>query len=130
MELVERFNETRMNRCVGVYQLIVNNWIKRNAFQCKIVVDEPVEGKSLEDLGKLYFDVGVGGQLTSLPFIDTLVVFGLLREKHRQLASGHVPKSGESEQFRVKTAFTEEEAFELLNEIVTIVGVTIRTNPG
>jgi hypothetical protein len=129
MKLTEVFSQARMEKCLGVYQLIVNNWIKKNQFQCKVVADESLEGKSLEELGKVYFDVGVGGQLTSFPFIDTLVVFSLLRDKHRLLASGQVPKHGENEQLKVKTAFSEDEAFELLNEIVTVVGVTISSVP-
>jgi hypothetical protein len=46
MAITERFNEARMNRCLSVYQLIVNNWIRRNQFQCKVITDEPIKARA------------------------------------------------------------------------------------
>lgn len=118
MELAEQFNKNRMNKCLEVFKQIVTNWMKTNQFQCRIVTDEPVEGKSLEELGKSYFDVGLGDQLTTLPFLDTLIVMKLIKDH----ASRKVT-SPRTEQYTVTTAFTDEDAFGLLDEMHNKIGI-------
>jgi hypothetical protein len=56
-----------------------------------VVCTEPLAGKTLAELGKLYFSVGVGDDLTDLPLIDLLVVFSLLASAGQRLQPGLAP---------------------------------------
>ena len=71
----EGFNQQRMVRCAGVFRKLVNNWAKIERFECRAVADESPEGKALDDIAKMCFAVGVGNDLTDLPFVDMLIVF-------------------------------------------------------
>lgn len=116
-DLTEQFNQRRMNRCTTVWRAISENGRKTEAFEYKVVCTEPLAGKTLEQLGKLYFSVGVGNDLTDLPLIDMLVVFSLIASKGRQLRQHKDPKDFKLE-LQVKMArinFTEDEVFSMLN---------------
>src|ERR1700730_1180393 len=85
MTLSERFNQARMDKCVAVYQGVLNHWMTKG-FELRVESDESPEGKTLDELGKMYFDVGAGGQLTSLPFLDMLIVVKMVADHNRQRA--------------------------------------------
>lgn len=121
-EWSESFSQQRMEKCTGVFQQIINHWIETNYFECRIVADEPIEGKTLDELGKMYFAVGVGEKLTRLPFLDTLIVFKMLADHH----SKRTKREGMKQTFTVKTAFTEDEAFALLSDIENKIGIEVQ----
>jgi hypothetical protein len=50
-------------------------WQKSSAFQYVARATQPIEGMPVEDLRKQYFLVGIGDQLSEIPFIDMLVVY-------------------------------------------------------
>lgn len=129
MSLSERFSQARMERCAAVYQHIIDHWMSKS-FELRIETDESPEGKSLEELGKLYFDVGAGGQLATLPFLDMLVVVRMVVDHNEQRAGlqKKIKEVGEvRERHVVKTEFTEEEAFALLQDIKQKVGIAVRS---
>jgi hypothetical protein len=131
MSLSERFNQARMEKCVAVYQQVVNHWMTKH-FELRVETDESPEGKTLEELGKMYFDVGAGGQLTTLPFLDMLIVVKMIVDHNERRATlqKELKKSGEAtQQLSVKTEFTEDEAFALLQDIAQKVGITVRNVP-
>src|SRR5262249_44703394 len=112
--LDEVFSQKRMDKCTKVYQQILNNWISTKRLAYRVVPSEDLEGKTLAQMATLYYSVGIGNDLTDLPLLDMLVVFSMLRECYGQRQAG----DPEPKELRVKTAFTEEEAFELLEGIV------------
>src|SRR5579872_2340292 len=123
--VTEIFNQARMDRCTQVFGKIEEHWMKKG-FACRVVADGDVNGKSLEDLDKMYFQVGVGDDLTSLPFLDMLVVFSMIAD----VANKHSPmkdnKDGtHTRQMKIKTAFTESEAFAYLRDIAKNIGIEV-----
>jgi hypothetical protein len=34
--MMEQFNQARMNKCLAIFQKIVNHWISSNRFECRI----------------------------------------------------------------------------------------------
>jgi hypothetical protein len=131
MTLSERFSQARMEKCVAVYQRVIDHWMAKS-FELRIEADESPEGKTLEDLGKMYFDVGAGGQLTTLPFLDMLIVVKMIvdHNQHRAALQKEIKESGTAaQQLSVKTEFSEEEAFALLQDVVQKVGIVVRNAP-
>ena len=129
MDLAERFNQARMEKCTAVYQQVIERWMATKRFELQVETDESPEGKKLEDLGKMYFDVGAGEQLTTLPFLDMLVVVKMIIDHNAQSAElqEELKKSGHAnQQLLVKTGFSEDEAFALLQEVAQKIGITVR----
>ncbi len=112
-KLTEIFNQTRMNKCTEVWQGLLNNWITTKVFDCRIVADEPLNGKTLEELGKTYLSVGVGTDLTRLPLLDSLIVFDMLKQYNVNLQANKT----QLKNFKIKTEYTQSEVFALLDEI-------------
>ena len=127
-EWSEQFSQQRMDKCVGVFQKIVSHWAKTNRFDCRVVIDESPEGKTLDQLAQTYFSVGVGDDLTDLPFLDTLVVVKMLADHNANVHARRGRKQPKKwkEKYRVKTSFSEDEAFAILNDIVNKLGIEIR----
>jgi hypothetical protein len=120
METAEIFSEPRMRRCVDIARQIYNQGVKvkfKDDFY--IVRDtESVTGVSLNDFKQHYFGVGVSrNKLVDVPFIDLLVIFEAVKSL---IAQGRSRKSaGEPvANFGIKTAFTNEEAMSLLQQIL------------
>jgi hypothetical protein len=131
MTISERFSQARMEKCVAVYQQVVNHWMTKH-FELRVETDESPDGKTLEELGKMYFDVGAGGQLTTLPFLDMLIVVKMITDHNEQKTEllKELKQGGEATQrMSVKTEFTEDEAFALLDDVVQKVGIAIRKSP-
>ena len=121
-QLSEQFSQQRMEKCAIVFRQILNNWMATNEFQPRIVADEPLEGKNLDQLGQMYLSVGVGDDLTDLPLLDALIVFQMLADHSQRKTE----RSGNREKISVKTEFSEDEVFALLSQLHTRVGVEIR----
>src|SRR4051794_24100631 len=104
--LTELFNQKRMDKCAETFRQILNHWLA-HSFECRIVADEPLEGKTLDELGKMYLSVGVGENLTELPLLDTLIVIQMLADHNRK----QTQRKGNSETYTVKTQFSQDEVF-------------------
>src|SRR4051794_37238807 len=76
----EEFNQARMNRCSRIHQLIVENWLRTKSLDYVVRAREPVAGLVLSELRLQYFSVGVGEDLTDIPFTDLLVVFSMIAQ--------------------------------------------------
>jgi len=112
----EIFNKRRMDRCLDVALRIIDNWRKTNSYSYRVVSREPIEGKTLDELKKLYFAVGVAGHLTDIPFLDMLIVFDFIAKE----TAARLEHRGETEfktSVQLKTEFSEGEAFALLKQI-------------
>jgi hypothetical protein len=132
MTLSERFNQARMEKCVAVYQQIIDHWMTSKRFDLRVEADESPERKTLEELGGMYLDLGAGGQLTALPFLDMLIVVKMVVDHNQQRAAlqKELKESGEATQrLSVKTEFTEEEAFALLRDVAQKIGIRVRNTP-
>ncbi len=112
-KLTEVFNQNRINKCMEVWRGIFNNWSMSRMFDCRLVADERLDGKSLEELGKSYLSIGARNNLTRLPFLDALIVLDTLKQ-----FNVHAQATGKPlEKFTVKTEYTQSEVYELLDEI-------------
>jgi hypothetical protein len=121
----EVFNQARMDRAMAVFRTVHNASARAGKPVFKVVSDGPVEGKTLDELKAMYFDVGAGGDLTALPFLDTLVVFGMFV---KQLESLHKGKGPVTRGVMV-TAFTDEVAGRLFDGLKGMFGVAVRSAP-
>ena len=75
-----------MEKCLTVFQTLVNHCIKANRFECRVAADESPEGKTLDQIAKMYFSVRVKHDLVELPFMDMLVVFKMLMDHNANCA--------------------------------------------
>ncbi len=125
-KISEQFNQKRMARCTEVYRTIFNHSSERRRFECRVVADERVDGRSLEELGKMYFDVGAGDTLTTLPFLDMLIVFQMIADQWNKRTEKEGTKENWKETFAVKTEFTEDEVFAVLQDICQKIGIEVR----
>lgn len=115
----EVFNQKRMDRCAKIQRAIMINWQKNNKFDYTVRATQAVSGMLLEDFRKQYFIVGVGNDLTELPFTDMLVIFSMIEQETNALKQ-RKPIKGEKEfkvKFQISTFFSDEEAARLLSSI-------------
>lgn len=115
MSMGEVFNQARINRCFEIERNIMSAWQKSNSFQYVVRATQPVEGMFINELRTQYFQVGVGDQVSEIPFIDMLVVFSIIEQETAALSSR--PKSSASKfrvQYQIKTEFSDIEAVRLL----------------
>lgn len=112
-KLTEIFNQNRMNKCTEVWRRIFNTSSQARAFDCRIVADERLDGKSLDELGKSYLSIGARNAPTRLPFMDALIVFDMFKQFNINAQATGKPL----EKFKVKTEFSQSEVFELLDDV-------------
>jgi|HubBroStandDraft_6_1064221.scaffolds.fasta_scaffold1446337_1 hypothetical protein len=124
--VTEIFNEARVKKCMDVFNKIQANWAK-HGFACRVMADEDVKGKTLEELDQMYFRVGVGDDLTALPFLDLLVVFEMIANVNNKRAPVVDNQDGTySQKLKIKTAFTEAEAFAYIKDISEKIGIEVK----
>ncbi len=121
-KLDEIFSEARAQRCIHVFTQIFNHWRTTQSFEPRVIADESPEGKTLDQLRTMYFAVGVGEQLTDLPFLDMLIVFDLIKqaETKRQI------DDTQPTDFRISTEWTKTKAFGMLSDIQTAHLIEVR----
>ncbi len=115
MSTSEVFNQRRMNRCADIQHSILSAWQQTNSLQYVVRAMEPLEGMSFAELRQQYFMVGVGNQLSEIPFHDMLVVFSMVE---RYAAARKLPGSSAakvSPRFQATVGFTDVEAARLLS---------------
>jgi hypothetical protein len=118
MSKSEIFNEKRMNRCGKIMQQITNNWVRTKRFTFVVRATDSIHGITLDELRTRYFSVGIGDELTDIPFHDMLVVFSMLEQQGEALKN-RKNKSAKafSVQFKISTEFPDEEAVRLLSKL-------------
>ncbi len=114
----EHFNQKRMDKCMKVAGVIIDNFLATKNFTYTIRATHATNGLSLGDLRKQYFSVGVGNDLTELPFVDTLVVFSFVEQQVQGLLA-QSPKTGANfkVQVRITTLWPDEEAAKLISRM-------------
>jgi hypothetical protein len=123
MNTFEVFNQQRIDRCLRIQRLIMDNWRKTNSFQYVVRVTDSVEGASLSELRKKYFTVGVPGTTEDIPFIDLLVIFSLIEQEHAVMKDPQYRNQKKfSVNYKVTTDWPDDEAVRLL------AGIQIQTH--
>ena len=78
-KISEVFNKFRKERCFKLFYEIHQRWLSAcDPRDLKIICDTDLDGKHLEELGDVYFEIGFDGNFTKLPLIDTIACFTLL----------------------------------------------------
>lgn len=118
----ETFNQRRMERCLKIANAIVDNWQRTNSFTYTVRATQPIEGVGLDELRTHYFAVGVGDNLTELPFTDLLVVFSMIEQQTAALRDALKKRPNKSKKdfrirYKVTTDWPDEEAIRLLSQI-------------
>lgn len=107
-----------MNRCSRIHQQILENWQRTKSLEYVVRATEPIAGLSLSELRLQYFSVGVGDELTDLPFTDFLVVFAMIAQTvaamRAKMAKNEI---GGSFQLSISTDFSDTDALTLLSQI-------------
>ena len=119
----EIFNQKRMDRCVRIQQAIMDNFRKTKLFTYVVHATDSVQEVSLDELRTRYFSVGVGVDVTEIPFTDMLVVFSLI-EKELAERDEQKRKGGKQSDIKmeVTTDFPDDEAIRILSQIQAEVG--------
>lgn len=114
----ESFNQARMNRCSSIHQSILENWQRTTVLDYTVRTTEPVEGLSLAELRRQYFSVGVGADLTDLPFTDMLVVFSMIAQAIAALKAKVAAQERKGTiRFSITTDFSDDDALALLSQM-------------
>ena len=114
--MAEIFNQQRMSKCIEIHRSIMNNWRQTGDFNCTIRATDSVEGITLDELRKRYFAVGVGDDLTEIPFTDLLVILSM-KEQECAALKEHLDSELFEISFQVTTDYPDEEAVRLLSGI-------------
>ena len=114
--MAEIFNQQRMSKCIEIHRSIMNNWRQTGDFNCTIRATDSVEGITLDELRKRYFAVGVGDDLTEIPFTDLLVILSMKEQEFAALKE-HLDSELFEISFQVTTDYPDEEAVRLLSGI-------------
>jgi hypothetical protein len=110
----EIFNQSRMDRCAKIQRAIMEDWRKTNSFNYTVRATQSVYGISLDELRTHYFSVGVGDDLTELPFTDMLVVFSMIEQECAALTNRpNKPETDFTIRYMVTTDWPDEEAVRL-----------------
>ena len=114
----ESFSQSRMDRCIRIQQEILSNWQKTTVLDCTIRATESIAGLSLSDMRRQYFSIGVGSELTDLPFTDVLVVYSMIVQAVAALKAkvASNEKAGRI-QFRITTDFSDSDAAAMLSQM-------------
>jgi hypothetical protein len=114
----EEFNQARMNRCSRIHQLILENWQRTKVLDYVIRAREPLAELPLPELRLQYFSVGVGDDLTDIPFTDLLVVFSMIAQTAALMRAKAARKETEGRfQFSITTEFSDADAVRLLSQM-------------
>jgi hypothetical protein len=114
----EEFSQARMNRCSRIHQQIMENWRQSKVFGYVVRALEPIAGLSLADLRLQSFSVGVGNDLTDVPFLDLLVVFSMLAQTAAAMRAKVAQNEKEGTfQFSITTNIPDADAVRLLSQI-------------
>ena len=118
MSKSEIFNQKRLDRCAKIQSTIMLNWRKTKSLTYTIRASQSVDGISLDELRTHYFTVGVGDDLTDVPFTDMLVIYSMI-EKARDALRNRSNKSEKEFTIRydITTKYSDEEAIRLLSQI-------------
>jgi len=113
--MFESFSQSRMDRCSSIHFAIIENWRKTRSLAYTARATEPVSGIDIADLRTKYFSVGVGEDLTDLPFTDMLVVFSMIKQTVAALkARADKTADGFQIRFSITTDFSDEDAVNVL----------------
>ena len=114
----EEFNQARMDRCSRIHQSILENWQRTKILDYVVRAREPVAELSLPELRLQYFSVGVGNDLTDLPFTDVLVVFSMIAQTAALMRAKVAKNEKEGKfQFSITTDFSDSNAARLLSQM-------------
>ena len=116
--MAEAFNQARMDRCSRIQQLILENWQRTRVLEYVVRATESVADLSLAELRLQYFSVGVGSDLTDLPFTDLLVVFSMIAQTAAAMRA-KVANNERDGTFRlsITTDFSDTDAVRLLSQL-------------
>ena len=96
----------------------MDNWHKTNAFTYTVRATDPIEGITFDELRKRYFAIGIGEDLTEIPFIDMLVVFSMIEQEAKAIKNRPDKKAKRGEiKYQVTTDYSDEDAARLLSAI-------------
>lgn len=116
----EVFSQARMNRCMKIYRLIADNWLKKTRCEYVLKATEPVHNLSLDELRTKYFEVGIEGDTQQVPLIDVLVTFSMLEQEaiaRRELKESGKKPSKFSVNMEVTTDWPDDAAVRLLSQL-------------
>lgn len=112
----EAFSQSRMDRCGSIHFAIMENWRKARSLAYTVRATESVSGLNIADLRTKYFSVGVGEELTDLPFTDLLVVFSMIKQTIAAIkARSEKPAENSKIKFSITTDLSDEDAKFLLS---------------
>ena len=119
MSFGEIFSRQRLQKCLDIQKKILNNAFKTKRFVYTVRATDSVNGLAIEELQTHYFSVGVGEDLTDVPFIDLLVIFSAIEKQNRALLEysreyGKLPQDFKA-RVELITSFSDEEAARLLS---------------
>lgn len=78
-KLSKALNDHRMERCFRIKEAIMERR-RTKSFIFVVRATERLSGLNGADLSKQYFSVGVGDNLTEVPFLDVLVIFSIVKQ--------------------------------------------------
>jgi putative heme degradation protein len=114
----EEFSQARMNRCSRIHQLILENWQRTKVLDYVVRARESIAELSLPELRLQYFSVGVGNDLTDLPFTDLLVVFSMIAQTAALMRAKVARNERQGAfQFSITTEFSDPDALTLLSQM-------------
>lgn len=107
-----------MNRCSRIHQLILENWQRTRALEYVVRATESVAGMSISELRLQYFAVGVGSELTDVPFTDLLVVFSMISQTVAAMRAKVANNETDGRfRFAITTDFSDADVVTLLSQI-------------
>lgn len=96
----------------------MDNWRKTKSFTYTVRATQSVEDISLDEFRTHYFSVGVGDDLTDVPFTDMLLIFDMIAKQCEALDNRQdKSKTDFKISYEISTEFSDEEANRLLSGI-------------
>ncbi len=122
---MELFNQARMERCFDIALAIFKNWMESGRFDYTVRPDKNLDGMAIDQLRTEYFTVGVGDNLTDVPFTDLLIIFFVIEAQLKGMETGEMNfatnESGETNfklDLQVTTDWPDEEAMKMISHIL------------
>lgn len=124
----EVFSKNRMKRCTQIVTAIMQAWKSTNSFQYVFRATTSLDGKYVSDLQAEYFDVGVGANIRTIPYIDMLVVMDSIAKETEALKARRELGGSFKIRYQVCTEFSDAEAARLLSsfEVLDLEGKPLR----
>ena len=114
----EIFSQLRIDRCARIFNSMVANWQRTGRFEYTVRLKCPSrKGTNIARLRKEYFSVGVGDDLTDVPFTDLLVIFSIIEQQAAAIDMMRASGRTVPVQLCIETEFTDDEAIRLLSGI-------------